>query len=51
MTMFKKHLQENEGKDELHLLSLYLDIEVYHHMATEGKSKKQRDTHATFIYK
>ncbi|KAK2187817.1 hypothetical protein NP493_153g02003 [Ridgeia piscesae] len=51
MTMFKKHIQENEGKDELNLLSLYLDIEVYHHMATEGKSKKQRDTHATFIYK
>ncbi|KAI0239141.1 hypothetical protein LSAT2_010110 [Lamellibrachia satsuma] len=51
MTLFKKFIQENEGKEALNLLSLYLDIEVYHHMATEGKSKKQRDTHATFIYK
>ena len=51
MTMFKKYIQENEGKEEMNVLSLYLDIDAYNHMTSDGKVRKQKDTHATFICK
>ena len=51
MTMFKKYIQENEAKEEMNVLSLYLDIDAYNHMTSDGKVRKQKDTHATFICK
>ncbi|ELU03775.1 hypothetical protein CAPTEDRAFT_221083 [Capitella teleta] len=53
ISLFKKYLAENEGKDSTNMVNLYLDIDVYHSISEGGaKSNKQKkDTQASFIFK
>ena len=49
--MFKKYLNDTESKEAQNLTNFFIDVETYHKMNAESKSRTQRDTHAQFIFK
>ena len=49
--MFKKYLNDSESKETQNLTNFFIDVETYHKMNADSKSRTQRDTHAQFIFK
>ena len=50
MMMFKKYLNDAETKDIQNVINFFVDVENYHKM-NESKSRTQRDTQASFLFK
>ena len=51
VSLFKKFITENENRDLLNVVNLYLDIEAYYTISSEKSGRTKRDTHANFINK
>lgn len=57
VSLFKKYIMDNEGKETMNHVNLYLDIDAYYNIA-EGtgaaaakNTKQKKDIQASFIYK
>ena len=52
IAMFKRYLTENEGREVINIVNLYLDIDAYLSINKGDKNSKQKqDLQAGFIYK
>ncbi len=50
--MFKKYLTENQGREVINIVNMYLDIDAYLGINVSDKNGKQKkDIQAGFIYK
>ena len=57
VSLFKKYIIENEGKETMNHINLYLDIEAYYNIAEAGgaagakSTKQKKDIQSSFVYK
>ena len=51
MTNFKKHLQESEEKESLHMVGLFIDIETFLSFGNNKKEQQRREQHGHYIHK
>ena len=57
VSLFKKYIIENEGKETMNHINLYLDIEAYYNISDSGgaagvkNSKQKKDIQSSFVYK
>ena len=47
--LFKKYLNENEGKESINMLNLYLDVDAYMNINKDKNEKQKKDVQANFI--
>ncbi|CAH1792455.1 unnamed protein product [Owenia fusiformis] len=53
ISLFKKYMAENETRERMNLLNLYLDVDAYKSMGakTDPKDKKKKDLQSNYIFK
>ena len=52
VSLFKKFLTENEGREATNMVNLYMDIEALNNIAqNDKKTKMKKEAQASIIYK